>query len=266
MSNENTTASLPSRRGRGFVTALRYLLLLAVLGGIGVGLYFGVPYLYERFIVPVEANTERLAEIEGKQSADVQMLTGQISDLQSRLAGLETGQTQGAQAIAEMTGRVDAVETAVATQTGSLQRLEALGARLDALTATVSGHDTLLAGEGSVLAGLRREIKFSRAIELLARARLHLSQSNFGLAKEDVIAARDLVQALRDEVPAGESSTVQGILTRLDLALGNLPAFPVVAADDVDTAWQLLVNRPVEQVQETLTPVTVTTTPATTVP
>jgi hypothetical protein len=27
---------------------------------------------------------------------------------------------------------------------------------------------------------------------------------------------------------------------RLDLALGNLPAFPVIAADDVDIAWQLM--------------------------
>ena len=27
---------------------------------------------------------------------------------------------------------------------------------------------------------------------------------------------------------------------RLDMAMGNLPAFPVIAADDVDIAWQLM--------------------------
>jgi hypothetical protein len=54
------------------------------------------------------------------------------------------------------------------------------------------------------------------------------------------------------------------VIARLDLALGNLPAFPVVAVDDVDIAWQLLVNDLPEQPQETATlePVAETPTPA----
>jgi len=30
------------------------------------------------------------------------------------------------------------------------------------------------------------------------------------------------------------------IIIRLDLALGNMPVFPVIAVDDVDIAWQLM--------------------------
>jgi hypothetical protein len=35
----------------------------------------------------------------------------------------------------------------------------------------------------------------------------------------------------------------------LELALDNLPNFPVVAVDDVDIAWQLLVNSWPEQMK-----------------
>ena len=31
-------------------------------------------------------------------------------------------------------------------------------------------------------------------------------------------------------------------IARLDLALGNLPAFPVVAAGDLEIAWQILTS------------------------
>lgn len=265
MSNENTTPSLPSSQGRGFARTLHVVIVLIVIACVGVAIYFGVPYLYDRYIVSDnEANTARLATIESKQAADVELLTAQIADLQARLTELEIGRTEDAQAIAETTGRVSALETTLATQTVSLKQLEAAQTRLDVLTTTVKEHDASLASGSSALAELRLEIMLSRAIELLSRARLYLSQSNFGWAQEDVLAARDLLQTLQDESPVEESSALQSTLERLDLALGNLPAFPVVAANDVNIAWQMLIERTLEQSQEALTPETDATTSTTT--
>jgi hypothetical protein len=68
---------------------------------------------------------------------------------------------------------------------------------------------------------------------------LYLAQSNFGLAREDVKSARDLLAALQNE---SENAARGQAIARLDLALGNLPAFPVVAAGDLEIAWQILMS------------------------
>jgi len=265
MSNEiNTTPSFWSRLGRAFVNILRALLVLAIVAGIAAGVYYGTPYLYNKFILPVETNTTRLSEVESKQSADVNQLATQVADLKTRLTNLETRQTESAQTMAELQGQVSALETAIETHTKSLKQLESMQTSLDALTATSNEHQTLLVGENSALASLQRQVTMSRTIELLSRARLYLSQSNFGLAKQDVQAAQDLLVALQAEIPAEKLPALQSVIARLNLALGNLPAFPVVAVDDVDIAWQLLVNDLPEQSQETSTlePVAETPTPA----
>ena len=81
-----------------------------------------------------------------------------------------------------------------------------------------------------------------RDSETVARARLFLSQSNFGLAHDDVQAARDILAELSVEAPTYQVDALNQIIMRLDFALSNLPAFPVIAVDDVDIAWQLLMR------------------------
>jgi hypothetical protein len=68
---------------------------------------------------------------------------------------------------------------------------------------------------------------------------LYLSQSNFGLAKEDVQSARDLLAELQT---GSNDEVLAQAVTRLDLALSNLPAFPVVASGDLEIAWQILMT------------------------
>ena len=261
MNNElNPTPSFWQRLGRAFIKTLRFLLILAILAGIGAAVYYGTPYLYEKFILPVETNTTRLNEVESNQAAEVDQLAGQISGLQTRLSELEQRQTENAQTVAEVQGQVAALESAVNAHSAALQQLENIQASLDALTQTSAEHETLLVGGNSALADLQRQVTLSRAIELLSRARLYLSQSNFGLARQDVQAARDLLTDLQAGMAAEKAAALQGVIIRLDLALGNLPAFPVVAVDDVDIAWQLLVDSlPDLPAPE---PVTATPTPA----
>jgi len=39
---------------------LRLIIIVAVIGGIGAVLYYGVPFVYQRFIRPVEQNASQL--------------------------------------------------------------------------------------------------------------------------------------------------------------------------------------------------------------
>lgn len=218
--------SFLSRLGRAFVNFLRALLRLIVLvifiGGIGALLYFGLPYINQTFIAPVERNT-----------AQIKKLETEISALQTQLD--------------EINARVATLETTVEAYSVSIQKLESMQAELDA---------QLKANNDKILLDLKHEVIMTRALDTLARARLYLAQSNFGLAKLDVQSARDLLAELLAET---NDELLSQVLTRLDLALGNLPDFPVVASGDLEIAWQILMSGKAPVIPT----VTFTSTPAT---
>ncbi len=223
--------SFLSRLGRAFVNFLRALLklilIVALFVVIGSGLYYGLPYIQRTFIAPVERNT---AEIQGMEA--------EIASLQTQLN--------------EMNTRVDALETSVEAHTLSIQKLEGMQTALET---------ELRTNDSKVLVELKQEVMFTRVLDILARARLYLAQSNFGLAKADVQSARDLLAELQAE--KGDAVLAQAI-ARIDLALGNLPEFPVVASGDLEIAWQILISGNVPPTP-TPTPIPPTATPEPTV-
>ncbi|MDP1546959.1 MAG: helix-hairpin-helix domain-containing protein [Anaerolineales bacterium] len=201
--------SFLSRMGRAFVNFLRALLKLVLIAAlivlIGSGLYYGLPYIQRTFIAPMEQNTSQIREMEAE-----------VASLQTQLN--------------EMNLRVGEIESSVETHTISIQQLEAMQAALD--TQLQKNNDVFLLD-------LKHEVMFTRVLDILARARLYLAQSNFGLAKSDVQTARDLLVELQSE--ERDAALAQAV-TRLDLALGNLPDFPVVASGDLEIAWQILIS------------------------
>jgi hypothetical protein len=197
------------RLGRAFVNFLRALLRLVVLvifiGGIGALLYYGLPYINRTFVAPVERNT-----------AQIEKLETEISALQTQLD--------------EMNVRVETLEKSIDAYSLSIQKLEGMQAELDT---------QLQANNEKILLDLKHEVMMTRALDTLARARLYLAQSNFGLAKLDVQAARDLLAELQ---AANNDELLLQVISRLDLAIGNLPDFPVVASGDLEIAWQILMS------------------------
>lgn len=212
--------SFLSRLGRALLNFLRallkFVLTVALIAGIGALLYYGLPYIQRTFIAPVEQNT-----------AQIEKLETEISTLQTQLN--------------EMNTRVDTLEKSVEAHTLSIQKLEQMQAAIE----------TQLQENGNkVLLELKHEVMQTRALDILARARLYFAQSNFGLAKIDVQSARDLLADLHAET--GDELLLQ-VISRLDLALGNLPEFPIVASGDLEIAWQILMSGE-EPVIPTFTP------------
>lgn len=225
-----------SRLGRAFANFLRALLKLVLLviliGSIGALLYYGLPYINSTFIAPVEKNTAQIEKLETEISA----LQAQVNDMNTR---------------------VSALETSIEAYSVSIQKLEGMQAELDAQLQT---------NNDKVLLELKHEVMTTRALDMLARARLYLSQSNFGLAKIDVQSAHDLLAELQVET---NDDLLSQVIARLDIALGNLPDFPVVASGDLEIAWQILMfgEEPVIlTVTFTSTPTPVTTETSTPTP
>lgn len=201
--------SFLSRLGRAFVNFLRALLRLIVLvifiGGIAALLYYGLPYINRTFIAPVERNTAQIKKLETEISA----LKTQLDD---------------------MNVRVETLEKSVEAYSLSIQKLEGMQTEIE--TQLQTNND-------KVLLALKHEVMMTRALDTLARARLYLAQSNFGLAKIDVQSTRDLLTELQAEA---DDDLLLQVISRLDLALGNLPDFPVVASGDLEIAWQILMS------------------------
>lgn len=198
--------SFLSRFGKAFINFLRALLrLVLILGLFGALFFYGLPYINRTFIAPVEENASR------------------VSELEAELAKLQTE-------VAEMNHRLIAVETTIETHTLSIQKLEEVQATIES---------QLEENNNVVLLELKQEVMLARAFDMLGRARLYLSQSNFGLAQADVQSARDLLFTLANEK---NDDVLNQVVARLDLALGNLPEFPVVASGDLEIAWQILMS------------------------
>jgi len=193
---------------RGIILAiLRLIIIVVVIGGCWAAVYFGAPFVYEQYIWPVEKNTSQLNDLGFRQNQS----EVQITDLQTRLATLEAGQTPQSDTITNLDSRVQSLEGA------DVQRNEKL-----------------------VELGYQSELL--RAMELLSRARLFLYQSNFGLARSDVQTARDVLAGMQATAPESKQKDLNEAIFRLNLALQNLPDFPVAASDDLDIAWQILVG------------------------
>ena len=213
--------SLGQRIRRFFAILLRLVVILLIGTAIGTGLYFGVPLVYQKYILPVQENTSQLAQLQTRQAQSQQELT----DLRARLDAVATGQAQQAQSLTALDGRMGQVEAQIAAHTQAL-------AALDQMQSTLQATDAETA----------RQIRLMKAMELLSRARLFLYQSNFGLAKQDVQTARDLLVLVQPSALKPLTEDLTEIILRLNLVLNNLPDFPVAASDDLDIAWQILLS------------------------
>ena len=205
-----------TRLGKAFLFFIRALFrliaIMIVIGGIGAALYYGLPYINQKVIVPIEKNRADIKQVEG----EVKALQTQIDETNGHMNTLEQS--------------VAALEKSIEAHSASLTKLDEIQSALE---------KKIQSSQDETLLQLKHEVMFTRALDMLGRARLYLAQSNFGLAREDVKSARDLLVVLQTE--AEDEARGQAI-ARLGLALGNLPAFPVVAAGDLEIAWQILMS------------------------
>lgn len=229
---------------RFFEVLLRLISWVIIFTIFAAALYYGLPWLYQRFVVPVQQNTAQMVELQARQEQTVQ----DLEDLQTRLETIETGQSQNAESLTQLDDRVGKLETEIDARTQSLAALEKMQSELQAQNEAASAE-------------LDRQIDLMKSMELLSRARLFMYQSNFGLAKQDVQIAHGLLVAIRPDAPASLANDLDAVILRLEQTLSNLPNFPVVASDDLDIAWQILLSG---LPQETPTVTNVTSAPGTT--
>ena len=265
----------PQASGPSFLTrALRFLvgLTLAALLGIGLGVlgYLGIPRLYQGFTDPVLINATRVAQ----QEAELQDLRATLDQAEAQglgsLAEIEAQAETQAAALSESQLRAEALESELEQVQ---QELSDLGGWRDRvilqetavgqLAAQLEALQTEIAPGGGPLDRLERGAVLTQASLHVMRARLWLIENNAGLAAEEVEAARLVLIQVAEEAPAEEAGPLQDVVERLRLTLEDLQLRPLVAADDLEIAWQLLAqvlgDRPAAALAPTPTPTPIPT-------
>jgi uncharacterized phage infection (PIP) family protein YhgE len=158
-----------------------------------------------------------------------EQIAQELADFQTQLGTLETVQNQHDESLNELDERVAEIETEIEARTESLAALERIQSEIQEQNEVASAE-------------LERQVDLLKSMELLSRARLFMYQSNFGLAEQDVQIARDVLATVQRDAPEMLAEDLETVLLHLDLALSNLPNFPVAASDDLDIAWQILLT------------------------
>lgn len=232
MSAESPQPSYLRRAFRVFVRLTLAILLGAVLGA---GTFFGASFAFRRLIEPTRLNSARIAELE----TDMEQSGGELAELREfvdqGLAGAESGLSEQTDSLADLQVQIEDLQAELADQGGLEERLSAevntLGDQVDDLVRQME--------EGGEQKQLQRDLKLTQAMLFLVRARLWLVENNLGLATSEVERARVL---LLEVVAEQEAENVRAAIERLDFALVELRTTPLVAADDIEIAWKLLVG------------------------
>jgi hypothetical protein len=272
----STTTIPPAKPGltvRSFFRALlRIVLILLLVLIISGGLYIGVPMAYRDLVAPVQENTARLNALETSVPSERALLLTRLDDLQARLNKLEAARVSSGSDQAALRSDIDGLRRDIDASALALKKLDSIEGEIKSLSSMESYSATQvmdlknrLQDPVGDLSSLRREVVQLKVLNLLTRAQVQLAQNNFGLAREDTLLARALLVDLRTTSPDTELARIDAWITRLNMALANLPNYPVLASGDLEQAYQLLAGAmlPTLEPELQLVPSTPTSTEAT---
>ncbi len=246
---EVTETAVDSSAARISRFLLRLIVVVVLGSALGTGVYLGVPAIYREFIQPVQDHTRQLEHLSGEVEwlqDDQVSLEMSIKEIGVLLEGSLAEQYEAISVLnAELEIQAASIlnlDAGVSSITKVVSRLEGVDELTQRLEERVDGFEDELSEAHIPSEKLARQLQLIKAMELVTRARFWFLQDNLGKAAEDIENAMGVVDAVLGV--AQESEMEMKILTtiyeRLELALFTIELTPIVAADDLEIVWQLL--------------------------
>ncbi|UCF61935.1 MAG: hypothetical protein JSV37_04410 [Anaerolineaceae bacterium] len=235
-----------------FSRVMRFILRLifVVVFGIvlGAALYLGVPALYRSTIEPMRLNTERIEELQDSLDMGFSTSEKQVERLGEHLVEVEGHLAEQIETTAALQAELDGIGEVLDEQASKISRLTIMSNQLEAITAdldeTIARVELLEVSLSEVdfpVVEFRRQVRLISAMTMITKARLWLIQDNLGQAAEEISAARELLaNSVVSNALVNEDIIL--IIERLDLALADVRTKPIVAGDELEIAWKLLVE------------------------
>lgn len=261
---DKETSSFGRSVGVFFVGLLKILLGIIVLGLIGLVIYFGVVYLHQEVIRPLQNSEQVLSNLQDRMETNQDQIDQRLADFNSRMTALESQDDLDQESLSELQARAAKLETLTSDQAAALKELDQMQKDLAGLQVTVKKlmvtPEPVEVADDPAVVSLVQEVGLLKAMTLLSRSRAYLLQGSYDLAAEDLKNSGVVLKELEASFPEDKAAVLQSLVQRIELAGSSLPANPVLAAEDLEIAWRILVNElavqaaPEVQAEETVLP------------
>jgi len=238
-----------SRLGRAIAVLLRFIFVVVLAVLIGVGIYYGVPWVYWRLVIPVQDNAARVEMLQRdlqntradwntdltEQGQRISILESDLAAQRERLAALEGDLGRMDELLTVQGETLSELQTALDSAEDTTGRLgddvEALYGELDTLRAE-------MADPNRAIAAFERRLILLQAWGEILKARLHLLENNAGSARQALALARANLEQVIALSPEPEAEALSAIQERLDAADMTIEERPFVALNELEIVWR----------------------------
>ena len=226
---------------------LIFVVLIAIL--IGVGVYYGAPWVYWRLVIPVQDNAARVEMLQRNLENTRANWNTELTEQGQRISALESDLAAERERIAALEGdmgRMDELLTAQGETLSELQTAldsaeETTGQLGDDVEALYGELDTLrveIADPNRVAAAFERRLILLQAWGEILKARMHLLEDNAGNARQALALARANLERVIVLSPEPEAEALIAIQERLDAADTAIEERPFVAINELEIIWR----------------------------
>jgi chromosome segregation ATPase len=226
---------------------LVFVVVIAIL--IGVGVYYGVPWVYWRLVIPVQESAARIEMLQRDLGNTRTDWNTDLTEQGQRISALENdlaGQRERSAALEVDMGRMDELLTAQGETLSELQTAldsseEATGQLGDDVEALYGELDALqveIADPNQVVIAFERRLILLQAWGEILKARLHLLEDNAGNARQALALARANLGRVIVLSPEPEAEALIAIQERLDAADTAIEERPFVAINELEIIWR----------------------------
>ena len=239
-----TPSGFSTALGAFFRGLLRLIVVLLLGGLLGLGLYFGIPYFYQQLVLPVQQNTQSISQITAGQTQIASTWNEQITGLQNRLTALESQQDTNKEQYSELAAQIAEVKTSLSVISSASdttnQQLADIEQQVNSLETKMQNMERFASAQATAQGTQRLQLA-----TLEARPTLN-SDAIYGLdadsARTEIVLAQEILTRLASNAKPEEAQALQAIATRLGLTIQNLANTPLLAIEDIEIAYQLMLN------------------------
>jgi chromosome segregation ATPase len=193
---------------------------------------------------------ESLKQVDTSQSSQAESIEA-LLPLQTAVAEIETQLANLQSDLKEF----QSVQATVEDEINNLQgNLEVLGEGQEGTAASLEAQQERLESLTAQASQVLQELQLLKIMELITRARYNLVEGNLSLSRTDIQLASEIAASLQPEALPHQVEVIAEIVNRLDNSLTNLAGSPLSTADQLEAAWQLLVQGLPGEPEETAVP------------
>ena len=236
----------------GMVLRVLFVIILAVL--VAGGVYFGAPWVYRQLIQPVQSSVTQLALLQRQMDESDAQWAESLAEQQQRIADLETQLADQGERITSLDANLGRLVEAVTEQQATLDEMSADVGAISTDYAGLAEVETLRdefadLQESVTIAGrvaaqidvLEYRIVLAQIWQEVLKTQLYLTEGNLGDAETTLALATahfSQASALNPESESEEArEAFASIQTHLTQAATRLREQPIIAAQDLESAW-----------------------------